>query len=134
MVVAGEGEAPVPCLLGEGRPEPPSPLEAVRNSSVEFPIMACSGDGGPLWVEPMKVASEPSPLGERLRPLKQSAMNSRLPKQIVLPREKPPHDRHSPSAAMASMYEGPSEHPEGKRTANPPSWHTNFQYFFTGKI
>jgi hypothetical protein len=31
------------------------------NSLVVSPIMARSGDGGPLRVEPMKAASEPSP-------------------------------------------------------------------------
>jgi hypothetical protein len=49
----------------------PSPLEAMRNSSVESSVMAHSG---------MMAASEPSYVGERLRPPKQSAMNSRLPK------------------------------------------------------
>jgi hypothetical protein len=38
--------------------EPSSPLEAVWNSSMESPIMAHSGDGGSLLVEPMKVAAE----------------------------------------------------------------------------
>jgi hypothetical protein len=61
MVVVGAGGAPTPHLLGEGRLEPPSSPEAMRNSSVESPIMAHSGDGGPLHVEPMKAASEPSP-------------------------------------------------------------------------
>jgi hypothetical protein len=37
-------------------------------------------DGDPLRVVPTKIAPELLPLGERLRPLKQSAMNSRLPK------------------------------------------------------
>jgi hypothetical protein len=44
--------------------------------------------------------------GERLRPLKQLAMNLRLPKWMVLPREKPPHDRHSPSLATVSTNDG----------------------------
>jgi hypothetical protein len=64
MVMVGAGEAPMPCLLGEGRSEPPSLPEVVWNSSVEFPIMGHSGDAGPLWVEPMSVVSEPSLLGE----------------------------------------------------------------------
>jgi hypothetical protein len=42
--------------------------------------MARSGDGGPQWVEPMKAMPESFLMGERLKPLKQSAMNSRLPK------------------------------------------------------
>jgi hypothetical protein len=54
----------------------------------------------------MMVAPEPSPMGERLRPLKRSAMNSRLPKRMVSPREKTSHDRCSPSAATASADEG----------------------------
>jgi hypothetical protein len=57
-------------LLREGRPEPPPPFEAVWNSSVESSIMACRGDGGPLWVKPMKVVPKSLHLGERLRPLK----------------------------------------------------------------
>jgi hypothetical protein len=83
MVVAGAGEAPAQCLLREGRLEPPSLLKAMWNSLVESPIMAHSRDGGLLWVEPMRAVSKPSPLGERLRPPKQSAMNLSLPKRMV---------------------------------------------------
>jgi hypothetical protein len=79
-VTTRAGEVPVSCLLGEGKPEPPSPPEAMRNFLVESPIMARGGYGSPLQFEPMKVASNPSLLGERLRPPKQSAMKSRLPK------------------------------------------------------
>jgi hypothetical protein len=46
-------------------------------------------DGDPLWVIPMKTAPESLPLGERLKRLKQSTMNSKLPKRTVSPREKP---------------------------------------------
>jgi hypothetical protein len=59
-------------------------------------------DGDPLWVVPMKMVPKSLHLGERLRPLKQSAMNSRLPKRTVSPREKPPHVKWSPSMAAAS--------------------------------
>jgi hypothetical protein len=83
MVVAGAGEAPAQCLLREGRLEPPSLPKAMWNSLVESPIMAHSRDGGLLWVEPMRAVSKPSPLGERLRPPKQSAMNLSLPKRMV---------------------------------------------------
>jgi hypothetical protein len=38
----------------------------------------------------MKMVPELFPLGERLRLSKMSAMNSRLPKRMVSPREKPP--------------------------------------------
>jgi hypothetical protein len=44
--------------------------------------------------------------GERLRPPKQLAMNSRLPKWTVSPREKPLHIKRSPSAETASVSEG----------------------------
>jgi hypothetical protein len=52
----------------------------MKNSSVESSIMTYNGVGGPLCGEPMKVVPESSLLGERLRPPKQSVMNSRLPK------------------------------------------------------
>jgi hypothetical protein len=70
VVVMGAGEAPVPCLLGEGSLKPLSPLDAMRNSSVESSIMARHGDEAPLRVDPMKVLHESPLLGERLRPLK----------------------------------------------------------------
>jgi hypothetical protein len=65
-VVTRAGEAPAPSLLGEGRPEPPPPLEAVWNSSVESSIMARHGDGGLLRVETMKAMPQSLLLGERL--------------------------------------------------------------------
>jgi hypothetical protein len=43
MVVTGVDEAPLSCLQEEGRPEPPSPLEAMKNSLVESSIMALCG-------------------------------------------------------------------------------------------
>jgi hypothetical protein len=67
-------------LMGEGWSILPSPFEVMWNSSVESPVMARSGDGGLPWVEPMTAASEPLPIGERLRSLKWSASNLRLPK------------------------------------------------------
>jgi hypothetical protein len=70
MVVVGAVEAPMSCLQGEGRSILPSPSEVVWNSSMESPVMAHSGDGVPPWVEPITVALETSPMGERLRPPK----------------------------------------------------------------
>jgi hypothetical protein len=99
MVMAETGGAPVPCLLGERRSIHPSPFEATGNSSMESPIMVHGGDDGPPRVESTTMVPETSPEGERLMPPKRSMMNSRLQKQMVSPREKPPHDRHSPSAA-----------------------------------
>jgi hypothetical protein len=96
----------VPCFLGERRSILPSLSEAVWNSSAESLIMACSVDGGPPQVEPMTMVSEPSAMGERLSPSNRSAMNSRLPKRMVSPREKSPHDRRSPPTVMASTDDG----------------------------
>jgi hypothetical protein len=70
VAVTGAGGSPVPCLLREGRPEPPSLLDAMRNSLVESSIMACHRDGVPLQVESMKVAPELPLLGKRLKPAK----------------------------------------------------------------
>jgi hypothetical protein len=58
----------VPPRRGEVRA--PSPLEAVWNSSVESSIMSHHGDGGPPWVEPMKVMPKSFLQAERLRLLK----------------------------------------------------------------
>jgi hypothetical protein len=66
-------------------------LEDMQNSSVE----SCT----------MKGAPESFLLGERLRPLKQSAINSRLTKQMVSPWEKPPHDKCALSIETASADE-----------------------------
>jgi hypothetical protein len=60
---------------------------------------------GPLWVEPMKAAPKSFLMGERFKLSKQSAMNSILPKQTVLPREKSPHIRRSPLVETTSIDE-----------------------------
>jgi hypothetical protein len=70
MDVEGAGRVLAPCLIGEGRLELPSLLEAVTNSSVESSIMARRGDSGPLRVEPIKAVPESLLLGERLMPPK----------------------------------------------------------------
>jgi hypothetical protein len=56
--------------LGEGWPKLPSPLDVVRNSSVESSIVAHCGVDAPLRVEPMKMAPSLPLLGDRLTPLK----------------------------------------------------------------
>jgi hypothetical protein len=56
VVVMGESEAPMSCLLGEGRLKLPSPLNVMKNSSAESSIMAYRGVDAPLRVEPMKAA------------------------------------------------------------------------------
>jgi hypothetical protein len=58
VVLTGAGGAPVPRLLGEGRSEPPSQLDAMWNSSAGSSIIACRSDGVLLQVEPMKVTPE----------------------------------------------------------------------------
>jgi hypothetical protein len=103
MVAMGAGGAPVSCLREDGRLEPPSPLEATKNSSVKSSIMAHSGVGGLLRGEPMKVAPESFLLGQRLRLPKQSTMNSRLQNRAISPRDKPLHVKCSPSVEMVSV-------------------------------
>jgi hypothetical protein len=66
----GASEGPTPRLLGEGRPKLPSPLDAVRNSSVESSIMVYRRVDAPLRVEPMKAVPSSPLLRERLRPPK----------------------------------------------------------------
>jgi hypothetical protein len=71
VAIAVEANGP-PVLhrLGEGWPKLPSPLDVVRNSSVESSIVVSCGVDAPLRVEPTKtVPSLPLP-GDRLRPLK----------------------------------------------------------------
>jgi hypothetical protein len=55
MVVDGANEATVLCLMGEGRPKLPCPIDTMRNSLVESSIMAHCGVDAPLLVEPMKL-------------------------------------------------------------------------------
>jgi hypothetical protein len=118
---------------GRGEVDPPSPSEAVWNSLVESHIMAHSGDGGPLRVEPMMAVSELSLLGESLRQPKQSAMNSRLPMQMVLLREKPLHDRRSLLAAMVSDDDGIVGTSSGKARCKSPSCAPTVSVFYTDK-
>jgi hypothetical protein len=80
VIVMRAGRAPVLCLLGEGRLEPLSPLEAMWNTLVESSIMTRSRDGGLLRVEPMKVAPESFLLGERIRPPKAVSDELEVPK------------------------------------------------------
>jgi hypothetical protein len=105
---------PPRCAFWEGGSKPPSLSEVIWNSAVKSPIMTRSGDGGSLRVEPMTAASELSLLGERLKPLKQSTMNSRLPKQIVSLRENPSHVKHSPSVETVIVDEGTIRMSRGK--------------------
>jgi hypothetical protein len=48
VVVSGASIAPLPHLLGEGRPKLPSLLDAMRNFSVESSIIAHYGVETPL--------------------------------------------------------------------------------------
>jgi hypothetical protein len=64
MVVAGAVDAPMLCLLGEGRSIVPSPSEATWDSSMESSVMARNRDDGSLWIERMMVTTKPSPMKE----------------------------------------------------------------------
>jgi hypothetical protein len=86
---------------------------------------------GPLRAEPVTSVSEQSPMGERLKRLKQSATNSRLPKQLVLLWEKPPHNKRSPSTATASTDDGTIRTPRGKAHYKSPFLAWQILVFFT---
>jgi hypothetical protein len=75
-----------------------------------------------------------TPLGERLRPPKQSVMNSNLPKRTVSLSEKPPHVRCSPSVATVRVDEWTIGTSRGKHATNPPTWRTNYYYFLHWQI
>jgi hypothetical protein len=62
-------------------------------------------DSNPLRAIPTKTAHELFPLREMLRLPKQSAMNSKLPKRKVLPREKPLQVKCSLSVVMTIIDE-----------------------------
>jgi hypothetical protein len=70
VIVTGVGRALVSRLLGQGRLEPPSPLDAMWNYSVGSTITARCGDGDPVRVEPMTAVLELLLLGERVMPPK----------------------------------------------------------------
>jgi hypothetical protein len=59
--------APMLRHLGEGWSKIPSPLDVVRNSSVESSIVASCGVDAPQRVEPTKMAPSLPLLGDRLR-------------------------------------------------------------------
>jgi hypothetical protein len=128
--MAEAGGAPMSCLLGERRLILPSAFKAVGNSSAESPIMVRGGDGSLPRAESTMMAPETSPKGERLRPPKWSVMNSRLPKRMVLLKEKPPHDRHSPSMVMASTDDGTIGTSRGKAPCKSPFLAHQLSVFF----
>jgi hypothetical protein len=70
VVVAGVSEAPVSHYLGEGRPNLPSPPDAVQKSSTESSIMAHSEVDDTLRVKPIKAAPSLPLLGKSLKPPK----------------------------------------------------------------
>jgi hypothetical protein len=121
----GRSPHAMPSRRGEAKP-PFSVLSRVELSRVPY--------HGPLQVEPMAAASKPSLRGEWLRPSKESAINSRLPKRMVLPREKSPCDGHSQSAATASADEGTIETSRGKACYKSPFLERQLSMFFVSVI
>jgi hypothetical protein len=81
------------------------------------------------------MAPEPSAWGERLRPPNQSVMNSRFPKQMLSPREKPSHDKHSLPAVVMNANDGTIGTSGGKSTLQIPLPSVStISVFCTGKI
>jgi hypothetical protein len=92
--------------------------------------MARYRDGGPSQEETMMSVSKPPPMGERLRASKWLAMKSRLPKRMVLPREKPLQHKRSPPAAIASAYGGTIGTSRGKARCKSPFLMCQLSVFF----
>jgi hypothetical protein len=120
----------MPRLQGEMRSILPSPFRAAGNPSAVSPVIAHYGDDDPLRAEHMTTAFEPPPMGERIRPPKRSAMNSRLPKQMVSPREKPSHNKHSPPMATMSTNDGTIRTSRGKECCKSPNLAHKLSVFF----
>jgi hypothetical protein len=116
--------------LGEGRLVLSSPSGAVGDPLLESPIMVHRGCSGSPWAEPMAMTSELSPMGERLRPPTRSIMNLSRLKRIVLPRENPPHVRHSSSAVMAIEDNGTIGTSRGKAGCKSPFLACQLSVFF----
>jgi hypothetical protein len=135
MVMVEMGGAFTLRLPGKRRSVLPSPLGAVGNPSVGSPIMVCCRSGGPSRAGPMTMAPEPSPMGESLRLLNRSVMNSRFPKQMVLSREKPSHDKCSLPVVMMNADGGTIRASIGKARYKIPLPGTpTVSVFLTGKI
>jgi hypothetical protein len=66
------------------------------------------------------MAPELSPVGEKLRLLKRSTMNSRLPERMVSPMENPSHEKHSPFVVMVSADDGTIRMSKGKARCQSP--------------
>jgi hypothetical protein len=82
-----------------GMPELPPMLEAMSSSSVDSSTIV-SSDGDPLCTILTMMTPESLHSRERLRLLKLSAMNSKIPKQMVSPRVNPTQVWWSPLATM----------------------------------
>jgi hypothetical protein len=67
---------------GHGNPKLPPLPEAASPSSEDSSRTVCK-EGDSLCTIPTNMAYKPSLLGERLRLLKRSVLNSKLPKQII---------------------------------------------------
>jgi hypothetical protein len=89
---------------GPGDPELPTAPEVAPPSLDESSRAVCK-DGDPLCTIPTKMVPESPSTGERLRRPRRSAVNSRLPKQMVSPGARPMSDRLLPLAMKESLGE-----------------------------
>jgi hypothetical protein len=84
MVVMGTIRVTTLHPLGTGNPELPPSHKAALPLSEDSSRAMCK-DGDPMCTIPMTAVPESFPSGERLRRSKRSAVNSKLPKQMVSP-------------------------------------------------
>jgi hypothetical protein len=103
-------------------------LEAVPSSS-EVSSRAVCRDGVSLCTIPMNMMLESHSRGERFRWPRRSAVNSRLPKQMVLPGAMPTPIGLLPLAMKGVLVKEPSECLVEKHATDSPSWRANVQLF-----
>jgi hypothetical protein len=119
MVVVKVGGASMPCLPGEGRSVLPFLLGIFMNSSVESLVTVHYRSGGPPWKGPMTMTPEPSLGGEALA-AESVSDELEIPKQMVLPRKKPSHNKHSSLASAPCVDDGTIGTSRGKARCKSP--------------
>jgi hypothetical protein len=130
MVIVKVGGAFMPCLLGKGRLDLPSPLGVVGCPSMGPPLMAHCRSGGSPRAGLVTMLHEPSIRGERLKPSNRSVMNSRLPKWMVPPSEETSCGRCSPPVVAINADHGTIGTFGGKAHCKPPFLVHELSVFF----
>jgi hypothetical protein len=109
-----------PSGAGGSRAPPPVPEAAL--SSSEDSSRAVHKEGDLMWTIPTNMAHEFHSWGERLRWPRRSAVNSGLPKRMVLPGARPTPVGLLPLATKESFGKGTIRMSRGKAHYKSPTW------------